>query len=213
MAANRRLLTYYERQLSDPTISISRNTEVTAAFVSALHPDLVVVAAGASTDPGEIEGWESAVLATDLRDLSRLPGPEMIVVGGGLVGCDIALALAENKKTVTILESSPEIVPHLAPLVRESMRGHLESAGVRIRASTTFMRLLNDTAGMIRTESDSETQLVASHFVLATGSLPRSNLGAALHAQGITFREIGDCRRASGLLGAIHAGFHCASCL
>ncbi|MDP9859463.1 2-enoate reductase [Olsenella profusa DSM 13989] len=106
-----KLLAWYERQLRRLPITVELNHEATAAEVDASDFDVVVVGTGAkpiSVDLGGPAG--KTVLADEIIAGTVEPGERVAVIGGGLVGCETALSLAQHGHKVTVVEMLPKIL-------------------------------------------------------------------------------------------------------
>jgi 2,4-dienoyl-CoA reductase (NADPH2) len=209
IAELRKLVDWYEGQFARLGVSVSRNTEVGEAFVSALGPDCVVVAVGADTDAEDIDGSALAILASDLRRVATIEGPDPIVAGGGWLGCEIGLRLAESGQNVTLLESLPHVATGLYPASRTALLMRLAAERVTIYTETTLVRV-GPHAAIAVDRAGVERELPGSTVILATGSRPRAALGDELRREGTVCYEVGDCKRPAGLIGAVHSAFHCA---
>ena len=105
----RRLKDFLVRQVEKSGVEIRLNTRVMPELVSELHPDALLIAAGSVPVVFPLPGIETAQHATTAyTSLDRL-GQTVAVMGGGLVGCETALFLAETGRDVTIclLYTSP----------------------------------------------------------------------------------------------------------
>ena len=81
------------RRLERSGAEIRLHTAATPALVESLHPDVIVAALGAKAKKPEVAGAERAIIAEDaLRRIDSL-GQNVAIVGGGLVGCELALQL------------------------------------------------------------------------------------------------------------------------
>ena len=101
-----RLIQYQEKQCELAGVKIQKGKEATASAVLAAGADRVIVATGASAKLLPVEGREKPHVKTalDLLHGRAEAGDRVAVIGGGLVGCELALSLAEQGKQVTILE-------------------------------------------------------------------------------------------------------------
>lgn len=92
-------------------IEIKVNHEVTEEFIRAEKPDVVIVATGSRTLLLPIEGIENPAIihGSDLLEGKRGAGKKVLVAGGGMVGCETADFLGEQKHDVTVIEFRDEI--------------------------------------------------------------------------------------------------------
>ena len=92
--------------LSDPHITVHLNREATADRVAAEAPDAVIIATGAKPLLPSIPGVELShvVWGGDVEAGKATVGKRVVVAGGGQTGCEIALHLAQQGKSVTLVE-------------------------------------------------------------------------------------------------------------
>jgi 2,4-dienoyl-CoA reductase-like NADH-dependent reductase (Old Yellow Enzyme family) len=100
-----------ELQMKQAGVEVRLNTEVTAEYVDKEAPDVLVVAVGAEPIIPPIEGINSpkVVVANDMGEDEEKIGQKVIVLGGGLVGCEAAVYLAQLGKDVTIVEMLKDV--------------------------------------------------------------------------------------------------------
>lgn len=87
-------------------VEIKLNHEVTADFIKEENPDSVILATGSRTLVLPIEGIDhpSIIYGSDLLEGKRAAGKKVLVVGGGMVGCETAAFLGEQNHEVTVIE-------------------------------------------------------------------------------------------------------------
>ena len=109
---DRRLLAWYRRQLSRLAIDVKMNTRVDAGSIHAMGADAIVVATGSVPFIPPIKGIESgSVLSTKEALMDTKPIERAVaVVGGGLVGCELAYWLRMKGHDVTIIEMLPSLM-------------------------------------------------------------------------------------------------------
>ena len=104
-----KLIKWYEIELKKLNIELKLGVELTPDLVNEIKPDIVIIATGSKPIIPRIPGIENAVIANDVLIGKVSVGNKVIVVGGGLVGCETALHLAKQGKDVTIIEALPDI--------------------------------------------------------------------------------------------------------
>lgn len=99
-----------KRRVSKRDIDVLFNTEATADFIKGFAADAVIIAVGSEPIVPRIKGIENAKQALEIYfgDLGEI-GDEVIMVGGGLVGCEAGLHLAKMGKKVTIVEMADKL--------------------------------------------------------------------------------------------------------
>lgn len=92
-------------------VKIHMNTKVTTEIISEEKPDAVIIATGATPLVLPIPGINESGLihAVDLLDGKEACGKKVLVVGGGMVGCETAAFLGELGHDVTVIELRDEV--------------------------------------------------------------------------------------------------------
>ncbi len=104
-----------------------------------------IIATGAvhSSIPGFETDGERVVNAWELLSLKTLPR-SMLVLGGGVSGCELGEFLARVGVEVTIVELMPQLLPGLEPDLARELTGSLERLGVKVRVGTRAVGLRRD---------------------------------------------------------------------
>jgi len=105
----KRLIDWYGIQLKNLGVKITFNTKGTMKLIEKENPDVVIIATGSEPLVPNIPGIENAVPAEDVLIGKKTVGNDVIIIGGGLVGCETALHLSKQGKNVTLVEALPEV--------------------------------------------------------------------------------------------------------
>jgi NADPH-dependent 2,4-dienoyl-CoA reductase/sulfur reductase-like enzyme len=143
-----------------------------------------------------------------LRQLTRrwMPlGRRVALVGGGLVGIELAEFLAERDREVTVLEEGPCFAPQMAPPRRWRALHEVRERGVTLLAKTRVVRI-EDKQLVYQSEGEQECTLLADSVIVATGACENLALAEALRARGGELHVVGDCGGVAYIEGAIHEG-------
>ena len=170
----------------------------------------LVLAVGAAPAVPPVPGIDSPKVIDCVTALTGpdLPGQRVLVVGGGLVGCETALGYAQAGKQVTILEALPDILSAGIPVpeMNDSMlRDLLDEAGVVRRTGRRLSRVTED--GAVADGPDGEEKLPADHIVLAVGFTPRTSLAPELAGAGMEVYQVGDGSRVGSVMTAIGSAY------
>jgi pyruvate/2-oxoglutarate dehydrogenase complex dihydrolipoamide dehydrogenase (E3) component len=143
----------------------------------------VVVCTGTDPSVPPIEGLAAADPWTNRQATRADAAPRrLLVLGGGPVGCELALAWrALGSDEVTLVEQGPRVLSRLEPLAGEAVRRGLEDHGVTVRTDTSATRVERDGTGSergtvrVRLEGDAGSAVVeADEILVALGRTPRT---------------------------------------
>ena len=195
-------------------VKVRLGEEVTADLVRHERPDLVVVATGGRPVLPDAEGLGEALdsgFALTLDDVLRgaaLPeGP--VVVYGASYGVELALDLAQQGRTVRLLDAAPTFVP--ANYIGSRAKYVLMWMAKAGLASEQGVRLVKVDAGTITVAADGVEQTIAcAALVLAPDRVPHDPLSRALQGTGIAVQVIGDALKVRSYGNAIHEAAYLA---
>lgn len=105
---DKRLIEWYKRQLSKLPVEIKFGTEIKDP--AALDADVVVVATGAKPRRLNTPGIDKAIEAIDYLEGKKPVGDNVVVIGGGLTGCEIAYDLYNKGKHPVIVEMKNDLI-------------------------------------------------------------------------------------------------------
>lgn len=210
---DRALILWYEEQLARLDVDVRLNTPVDAAFVEAGEYDHVVVATGAT--PKTFPLGSAAVLTAEDVLLGKAdPGDNVIIVGGGLVGCELALWLTKTGKKVSIVEALDDVLLLNGPLCPsnfEMLRLLLGQHGVNV---ITKARAMGYEDGALIVEAPEGTKaLPATGIVECVGYMSRNDLFEACRYGKPQIHKIGDARTVANIMNAIWDAYELGSAL
>ena len=130
----------------------------------------------------------------------------MVIAGGGLVGCELALQLGKLGKKVTIASRKKEVCRDAAYLYREGLLMELEKAGVTILNRTECIAV-RDHAAVLQTEGG-EQAIPADTVIAATGFAPLDEEAEKFRELAYDFWKIGDCFQVRKIFNAMREGYN-----
>ncbi|MEP5763999.1 MAG: FAD-dependent oxidoreductase [Halieaceae bacterium] len=143
-----------------------------------------------------------------MRLLSKLWMPlskRIVLVGGGLVGLELAEYLVERGRKVTVLEPSNNLGAELSIVRRARVVHELRAHGVNLHKGVSITEIGKDTVTF--SDQDGQPQQIeAPQVIIAMGAVADTQLADALQAAGIAAISAGDCREVGYIEGAILGG-------
>ena len=198
------------RRMELAGVEVRLNTEVTPELVRSFAPDALFVAVGAEATTPPIPGIdrENVVYGTELERREGEIGKRVAVLGGGLVGCESGLYLAQSGHDVTIIEMRDAVAPDANPRHRPALMAQL-AAHTTVR---TGLRALEITpTGVVCADAAGERVFIEADTVLcAAGLKPRREVVDALRGTAPIVEVIGDCVKPDIIRGATWRAYHAA---
>ena len=192
---DKELLKWYERQLRNSGAAVHMNTEIDD--LDQLDADAVVVATGAHAKSLPLPGAERAISATAFLNGEAAVGDRVVIIGGGLTGCEIAYELALQGKHPAIVEMTPYLVGARgicmanSSMLRELLRFH----NVPAYLSATTKAITAE--GVVIDGPQGQQTVPADSVILSVGYTPDTRFAAQRGRPNVYF--IGDCDKVGSL--------------
>ena len=191
---DRDLIAWYNREIKRyDAITIHMNTEV--KDIASLGADEVIVATGSVANKIPVKGAEKAVEAVDFLLDNSLAGDKVVVVGGGLTGCEIAYELYLQGKKPVIVEMQDDLIttPGVALANTSYLRDFFKTnkVPVYLESRTTEIR---DNGVTIATKDGQTIDVEADTVILSVGYKPAPVAEKAKHVH-----VIGDAQKVGNL--------------
>jgi 2-enoate reductase len=203
---DKELLLWYRKKLAESGAAVHMNTEITDP--DALDADVIVIATGAHARTLKIPGAERAITATDFLDGKAEVGDRVVIVGGGLTGCEIAYALALSGKHPSIAEMTPYLVGARgicmanSSMLKELLRFHKVPAYL----NATVEAITDE--GVVLHTPEGKKVVPADSVILSVGYTPDARFAAEKERKGskpVYF--VGDCDKVGSLKTVIRQAY------
>ena len=199
---------YLIRQLHELGVDVRLNTRVDKALVEAEKPDALFAAVGADPIVPPFPGvdGENVIIGKYLRPETKL-GKRIAVIGGGLVGCETGVHLANDGHEVTVIEMADDVAKDCGHFHRIALMEELKK--VTVRASHRCTRITAEGVYAVAPDG-SEVLFPADNVIMAVGMRARSAEVEALRGLVPDFVVLGDCLRARNILAAVRNAYDAA---
>ena len=193
-------------------VKMVMNTEVTPAMVAEAKPDAVIVATGSNPLVLPIPGINDTgvIHAGDLLDGKAAVGKKVLVVGGGMVGCEVADFLGELGHEVTVIELRDQLGPDVIPEHRKFLMKDFDTYKVQGVTGAKVAQFFTD--GVSYTLADgTEGRLEGfDNVVLAMGYRNNDTISEEIKKIVAETYVIGDAVKARKALDATAEGLNAA---
>ena len=178
-------------------IDIRLNTTVTDELVAEVNPDVIIAAVGAKPWALPVPGadGDNVIFGAELRPETPV-GHRVVVIGGGLIGCEEGVELAKQGHEVTVLEMQEELAPDCGRMHRISLLHEMEVAPTLTTAAGHRCSAITPEGVSAIDPEGKEVFFPADTVVMAAGMRPLSDEVERLRAYGKEFYVAGDAFRA-----------------
>jgi 2,4-dienoyl-CoA reductase (NADPH2) len=229
------LVENFRVQLIKNDVEIKTGIEVTPEMVEDINPDAVVVATGAEQRPHSVEGAEreNVFTAIDLLENDIPIGKKIVIIGGGSLGCEVALLLADkgvvNSEVLSFLfRTNAEDMETLKKITSSGTKEvtlvtRRERVGEDIGQTTRWIFLqelrrlnvevitkaenISVTAEGVRLDrGDERKEISADTIIISPGMQPVNDLHESLKDKVKEIHIIGDAKEPRKAIEAIYEG-------
>ena len=185
-------------------LQAERKVEINGQIYQAKN---ILISTGSSPAKPPIPGCDlpGVLDSTGILNLEKLP-KSVVIIGGGVIGCEFACFFGSVGVPVTVIEMLPEICPQMDKDITKNLRGELSKKDVTFH---TGAKVLEITADTVRFEKEGKPESVARDIVLvSTGRMPNVK-GLGLEELRLDFDQRGirvDDRCATNVPGIWAAG-------
>jgi 2-enoate reductase len=206
-----RFLSYLVRKTERLGFQVHVLKEATPESVLEEEPDVVVIATGSRPFVPELPGigGDNVATAVDVLMGKEVAGDAIAVVGGGVVGCETALFLADTGKAVSIVDEAPILTAEPVFLLNYmSLLELLEEREVEVLDGNRLLEV--DPTGVVLETDGEMSHLYCDSVVLALGMQSENGLMAELEGLVPEVVMIGDAVRPRKILDAVWEGYDAA---
>jgi len=204
---------YLITQVTKAPIRIVMNTEATPELIALDNPDAVLVAVGADPFVPPIPGVDNpnVVNAIDIFGKEEQLGKKVVIIGGGMVGCETALHLTHLGHTVELVEMGEILAPEGVFTERMHTLDYMDKDENLTYHTSSRCVEMTEQGVRIQKEDGSEFFIEADNIVLSVGFRARKAVAESFEDSAFDVLYIGDCKKVGTVFTAVHNGFDAAS--
>nr|MBQ8243618.1 FAD-dependent oxidoreductase [Oscillospiraceae bacterium] len=195
---DRDLIAWYKRELTKyPSIEVKLNAEVTD--ISAMEADEVIIATGAIPNKIPVPGIEQGIEAIDFLLGRKAVGNTVVIIGGGLTGCEIAYELYLQGKKPIIVEMQEDLITTKGVCLANTsyLRDFFHANKVSVHLETKLCEVKEDGV-VVADKNGMRYKIDADSVILSTGYRPAPLAEKAKHVH-----IIGDANKVGNLRSVI----------
>ncbi|HXY75105.1 MAG TPA: FAD-dependent oxidoreductase, partial [Dehalococcoidales bacterium] len=197
---------YLEKQIIDAGVNIRLNTAANPSVILRGKPDAVIFASGVIPFMPRIAGLDKVKTISYKEALSDVKvGKKVAVIGGGLIGCEVALFLREKGKEIILVEVLDELAKDAFYRMKKVVTEKVITSGIKVFISVKGESFEPGTIKIQTADGTMETFPVDT-VVFACGSKPNAPLFEALQGKVKNIIKIGDCIKPRSVLEAMREG-------
>lgn len=171
---DRDLIKWYEKEIKDLNIEVKFNTEVKPEDIAKLGADEVVVATGSKARKLRVPGAEKGIEACEYLLGTKEVGNKVIVIGGGLSGCEIALDLYNKGKTPVIVEMKNDLVAMRGVCLANTsyLRDFFALNKVDVRLNTGLVEITDKGVKVKDLKTGKVSEIAGDSVIMSVGYVP-----------------------------------------
>lgn len=206
------LAKWFENSLKELNVPIHFNTTVTKEFIQSKDFDTIIVSTGSKPKKIDLCDNKNVYTAEQVLLDESICGENVVIVGGGLVGCETALWLKKQGKNVKIVEILDKILAVNGPLCHansDMLEELIKFNEIEVVCNTKIKEYKNNCLTLV--EEDKEVLLPCDTVILSVGYSENNDLYNEIEFEMADTYLLGDARKVSNIMYAIWDAFEVGS--
>ena len=168
---DRDLIAWYKREIAKYPIDVKLNAEV--KDIDEIEADEVIIATGSKANRIPVPGIDNGIQAVDFLLGKKKVGDDVVIIGGGLTGCEIAYELYLQGKNPTIVEMKDDLIAVTGVALANAsyLRDFFKTNKVPVHLETSLKRVHEDGV-TVMDKNGVEFKIKADSVILSTGYRP-----------------------------------------
>lgn len=204
---------YLVHQIEKSNVDVRLNTEATPDLVRSLDPQVLMIAVGASPAVPPIKGVDGSnvIQALDVFPIMEKVEQKVAIIGGGTIGCELAIDLAETGRDVTVIEMTDTLNALANTLYQIALKERMDQCKtLRTMVSTRCTEITPEGVKAVGADGQ-EVTVHADEVILAAGMRANREIADSFYGIVPETYVIGDCSRVGKVKEATQDGFFFAA--
>ncbi|MHA1229807.1 MAG: oxidoreductase [Candidatus Helarchaeota archaeon] len=202
------IIDYYNFKIKDLNIDLRLNTELSVKLVEEIKPDLLILATGSVPIVPEIEGLDSVdyKLFNEVLENKTEVGENVVIIGGGMVGIELAEFLVDKGKKVTIIEKLKRLGSNIDQMVSFVIMYYLEQEKNIKKYLNANVKKVSKNKLEFEIKGKS-TEIEFDDLIISTGVKQYIPPIDEIHQKVPTIKKIGDCKKPRKIVDAVSEAY------
>ena len=201
------LIDFLKKQIKKYNVTCHMKSEVNIDMIKEINPDVVIIATGSIPYKPPVDGINLPIVATvpEIFNGVKTVMKDVIIIGGGATGCEVALELSERGIHVIIVEQLPNIGTQIEAITKKIILEKLRKNSVRILTEHRLSKVSEKGAYVID-KNGNHVFLKGDKVIIAVGNSPNNSLFEEVKQIKKEVYQIGDCLEVRSAKEAIYEG-------
>lgn len=198
-----------QKRVENAGVNIVLNTEVTPEYIRDFNPDALFVAIGSREIVPPVKGIDLplVVMAADAELHPEKLGKRIVIIGGGLVGCEAGVSFGKEGKEIKIVEMKADLISDYNFFYKGALLPELQKYA-EVYLKTTVKEITPE--GVVCENQEGRFVLEADTVVCAAGYKAPYDAVDRLCETVDEYYIVGDCRNAGQIYQAVSTAYYAA---
>jgi 2,4-dienoyl-CoA reductase-like NADH-dependent reductase (Old Yellow Enzyme family)/thioredoxin reductase len=194
----------------DDNIKVIMNTEADASLIDKINPDAVIIAVGSHPLVPKIPGIDTAMNALEAYHSMDKIGKNVVLVGGGLVGCEVGLHIASGGRNVTVVEMNTMMAYETFGYYRNALLDEMDKRSLKQVLGCKCLEFKKD--GVVVSKDEQELFIKADTVIYSMGMKSNTETVERLEeaCKDKEVHVIGDCLKPGKVGDSVRSGYMAA---
>ena len=201
------LIDFLKKQIKKYNVTCHMKSEVNIDMIKEINPDVVIIATGSIPYKPPVDGINLPIVATvpEIFNGVKTVMKDVIIIGGGATGCEVALELSERGIHVIIVEQLPNIGTQIEAITKKIILEKLRKNSVRILTEHRLSKV-SEKGAYVTDKNGNHVFLKGDKVIIAVGNSPNNSLFEEVKQIKKEVYQIGDCLEVRSAKEAIYEG-------